>query len=58
MLKIYNDFCSAMIDVGALEGHTLEQHEYIERARAYAQRLQTLSIPQVRIFVLIKLSEL
>ncbi|KAK7082396.1 Ragulator complex protein lamtor1 [Halocaridina rubra] len=34
---------SNIIDVGALECHTLEQHEYIERVRLYNQRLHTLA---------------
>ncbi|XP_068232804.1 ragulator complex protein LAMTOR1 [Palaemon carinicauda] len=34
---------SNFIDVGALECHSLEQHEYIERVRLYNQRIHSLS---------------
>lgn len=41
---------SNIIDVGALECHTLEQHEYIERVRTYNQRLQVLSTNKVQMY--------
>nr|XP_053654587.1 ragulator complex protein LAMTOR1-like isoform X2 [Cherax quadricarinatus] len=37
--RILQQTASNIIDVGALECHTLEQHEYIERVRTYNQRL-------------------
>lgn len=30
-----------MIDVGALDSHNLEQHEYMDRSRAYSKRIET-----------------
>ena len=33
-----------IIDVGALDSHNLEQHEYLERSRAYAKRIETVGI--------------
>ncbi|KAK8380751.1 hypothetical protein O3P69_007996 [Scylla paramamosain] len=42
----YQVTASSIIDVGALECHTLEQHEYIERVRTYNQRVN--AIPQVK----------
>lgn len=37
-----------VIDVGALDSHNLEQHEYMERSRAYAKRIETcgVKVPQ------------
>lgn len=29
-----------MIDVGALDSHNLEQHEYMDRSRAYSKRIE------------------
>ena len=43
--------CSSIIDVGALECHTLEQHEYIERVRTYNQRVN--AIPQVKVSLIL-----
>ncbi|KAG7164867.1 ragulator complex protein LAMTOR1-like [Homarus americanus] len=40
--RILQQTASNIIDVGALEYHTLEQHEYIERVRTYNQRLNTV----------------
>lgn len=40
-----------MIDVAALDPHNLEQHEYLDRIKHYAQRIQTLprneNFPQI-----------
>ena len=33
-----------IIDVGALDSHNLEQHEYMERSRAYMKRIETVGI--------------
>ncbi|KAK8380750.1 hypothetical protein O3P69_007996 [Scylla paramamosain] len=44
--QILQHTASSIIDVGALECHTLEQHEYIERVRTYNQRVN--AIPQVK----------
>lgn len=30
-----------MIDVGALDSHNLEQHEYMDRSRAYSKRIES-----------------
>ncbi|XP_043252561.1 ragulator complex protein LAMTOR1-like, partial [Colletes gigas] len=30
-----------VIDVGALDSHNLEQHEYIDRSRTYSKRIET-----------------
>lgn len=37
-----------VIDVGALDSHNLEQHEYMDRSRAYSKRIETggVKIPQ------------
>lgn len=40
--RILQQTANNVIDVGALECHTLEQHEYIERVRTYNHRLQNL----------------
>ncbi|MPC07479.1 ragulator complex protein LAMTOR1-like isoform X2 [Portunus trituberculatus] len=42
----YQVTANSIIDVGALECHTLEQREYIERVRTYNQRVN--AIPQVK----------
>lgn len=31
---------SNVIDVGALDSHNLEQHEYMDRSRAYSKRIE------------------
>ena len=33
-----------IIDVGALDSHNLEQHEIMERSRAYAKRLEAIGV--------------
>ncbi|KAK9875674.1 hypothetical protein WA026_009470 [Henosepilachna vigintioctopunctata] len=38
--KILQEFATNVIDVGALDTHTLQQTEYIERMRQYDLRLQ------------------
>lgn len=40
--RILQQTASNIIDVGALECHTLEQHEYLERVRMYNHRLNTV----------------
>ncbi|XP_045601700.1 ragulator complex protein LAMTOR1 isoform X2 [Procambarus clarkii] len=40
--RILQQTASNIIDVGALDCHTLEQHEYIDRVRTYNQRLNTV----------------
>lgn len=37
-------FCSNVIDVGALDTHNLEQHEYMDRSRAYMKRIEVARI--------------
>ncbi|XP_076375795.1 late endosomal/lysosomal adaptor, MAPK and MTOR activator 1 isoform X2 [Megalopta genalis] len=39
---------SNVIDVGALDSHNLEQHEYMERSRAYSKRIEAgkVKVPQ------------
>lgn len=37
----FSIFYSNIIDIGALDSHNLEQHEYMERSRAYAKRIET-----------------
>lgn len=32
---------SNVIDVGALDTHNLEQHEYMDRSRAYSKRIES-----------------
>lgn len=32
---------SNVIDVGALDTHNLEQHEYMDRSRAYSRRIES-----------------
>jgi len=39
-------FCSNVIDVAALDSHTLEQHEYQDRVTHYTQRLNGLAVMQ------------
>jgi len=36
--------CSNVIDVGALDTHNLEQHEYMDRSRAYMKRIEAARI--------------
>lgn len=33
-----------MIDVGALDSHNLEQHEYMDRSRAYAKKIEVIGV--------------
>lgn len=43
-LTRFINFYRNIIDVGALDSHNLEQHEYLERSRAYAKRIETVGI--------------
>ncbi|OXU22040.1 hypothetical protein TSAR_001915 [Trichomalopsis sarcophagae] len=42
--RILHETAANIIDVGALDSHNLEQHEYLERSRAYAKRIETVGI--------------
>ncbi|XP_014216154.1 ragulator complex protein LAMTOR1 [Copidosoma floridanum] len=42
--RILHDTAVNIIDVGALDSHNLEQHEYLERSRAYAKRIETVGV--------------
>jgi hypothetical protein len=35
--------CSNVIDVAALDSHTLEHHEYLDRVKHYTQKLHSVS---------------
>ncbi|XP_046743202.1 ragulator complex protein LAMTOR1 isoform X3 [Diprion similis] len=35
---------SNVIDVGALDSHNLEQHEYMDRSKAYAKRIEVIGV--------------
>ncbi|XP_076761023.1 late endosomal/lysosomal adaptor, MAPK and MTOR activator 1 [Xylocopa sonorina] len=39
--RILHETAANVIDVGALDSHNLEQHEYVERSRAYSKRIET-----------------
>lgn len=45
--RILQQTASNIIDVGALDSHTLEQHEYIERVRSYNHRFNALPSQKV-----------
>lgn len=36
--------CRNVIDVGALDSHNLEQHEYMDRSRAYSKRIESCGV--------------
>lgn len=38
--RILHETAANVIDVGALDSHNLEQHEYMDRSRAYSQRIE------------------
>ncbi|KAJ8678704.1 hypothetical protein QAD02_014491 [Eretmocerus hayati] len=42
--RILHETAANIIDVGALDSHNLEQHEYMERSRAYSKRIETVGI--------------
>ncbi|KAL7293710.1 hypothetical protein TKK_0012782 [Trichogramma kaykai] len=42
--RILHETAANIIDVGALDSHNLEQHEYIERSRTYIKRIETSGI--------------
>ncbi|XP_051173392.1 ragulator complex protein LAMTOR1 [Leptopilina boulardi] len=42
--RILHETAANIIDVGALDSHNLEQHEVIERSRAYAKRLEAIGV--------------
>ncbi|KAB7501451.1 UNVERIFIED_CONTAM: hypothetical protein RMT77_013330 [Armadillidium vulgare] len=44
--KVLQQIANKVIDVGALDCQTLEEHEYAERARVYAQSINKIHIPQ------------
>ncbi|XP_076175486.1 late endosomal/lysosomal adaptor, MAPK and MTOR activator 1 isoform X2 [Ptiloglossa arizonensis] len=39
--RILHETAANVIDVGALDSHNLEQHEYMDRSRAYSKRIET-----------------
>ncbi|XP_063228396.1 ragulator complex protein LAMTOR1 isoform X3 [Bacillus rossius redtenbacheri] len=41
LTRILQKTASSVIDVAALESHTLEQHDFLDRVRQYSQRLQS-----------------
>ncbi|XP_017890839.1 ragulator complex protein LAMTOR1 [Ceratina calcarata] len=38
--RILHETAANVIDVGALDSHNLEQHEYMDRSRAYSKRIE------------------
>ncbi|XP_015183822.1 PREDICTED: ragulator complex protein LAMTOR1 [Polistes dominula] len=38
--RILHETAANVIDIGALDSHNLEQHEYMDRSRAYAKRIE------------------
>ncbi|CAD6237315.1 GSCOCG00002247001-RA-CDS [Cotesia congregata] len=46
--RILHETAANVIDVGALDSHNLEQHEYMDRSRVYSKRIETggVKIPQ------------
>ncbi|XP_067204769.1 ragulator complex protein LAMTOR1 isoform X1 [Linepithema humile] len=47
--RILHETAANVIDVGALDTHNLEQHEYVERSRAYSKRIESgrVKLPEV-----------
>ncbi|KAF7987802.1 hypothetical protein HCN44_003665 [Aphidius gifuensis] len=47
--RILHEAAANVIDVGALDSHNLEQHEYIDRSRAYAKKIEigSVRVPQL-----------
>ncbi|KZC07556.1 Ragulator complex protein LAMTOR1, partial [Dufourea novaeangliae] len=45
--RILHETAANVIDVGALDSHNLEQHEYVDRSRAYSKRIEAggLKVP-------------
>lgn len=41
LTRILHETAANVIDVGALDSHNLEQHEYMDRSRAYLKRIET-----------------
>lgn len=39
--RILHETAANVIDVGALDSHNLEQHEYMDRSRAYSKRIES-----------------
>ncbi|XP_063987902.1 ragulator complex protein LAMTOR1 [Diachasmimorpha longicaudata] len=48
LTRILHETAANVIDVGALDSHNLEQHEYMDRSRAYAKRIESggVKVPQ------------
>ncbi|XP_078047872.1 late endosomal/lysosomal adaptor, MAPK and MTOR activator 1 isoform X1 [Augochlora pura] len=46
--RILHETAASVIDVGALDSHNLEQHEYMDRSRAYSKRIEAgkVKVPQ------------
>ncbi|EZA57895.1 Ragulator complex protein LAMTOR1 [Ooceraea biroi] len=42
--RILHETAANVIDVGALDTHNLEQHEYMDRSRAYMKRIEAARI--------------
>ncbi|XP_012257392.1 ragulator complex protein LAMTOR1 [Athalia rosae] len=42
--RILHETAANVIDVGALDSHNLEQHEYMDRSRAYAKRIEVIGV--------------
>ncbi|XP_034946007.1 ragulator complex protein LAMTOR1 [Chelonus insularis] len=49
LTRILHETAANVIDVGALDSHNLEQHEYMDRSRAYAKRIKSVEfkIPEM-----------
>ncbi|KAK0167636.1 hypothetical protein PV327_005007 [Microctonus hyperodae] len=46
--RILHETAANVIDVGALDSHNLEQHEYMDRSRAYSKKIESgeVKVPQ------------
>ncbi|XP_046421480.1 ragulator complex protein LAMTOR1 isoform X1 [Neodiprion pinetum] len=42
--RILQETAANVIDVGALDSHNLEQHEYMDRSKAYAKRIEVIGV--------------
>ncbi|XP_043289413.1 ragulator complex protein LAMTOR1 [Venturia canescens] len=42
--RILHETAANVIDVGALDSHNLEQHEYMDRSRAYSKKIESCSV--------------
>ncbi|XP_015593333.1 ragulator complex protein LAMTOR1 [Cephus cinctus] len=42
--RILHETAANVIDIGALDSHNLEQHEYMDRSKAYSKRIETVGV--------------